>query len=185
MPRARTLLLGFALAQPALAQQALESERQEARAPQQIDILAEPTGGGYDPLAQQQCEEERESTIITGEIVVCRDLRKGSTDGSWNKQDWERRYAEETAFDNDLRGPDVAGAGIFRGPPTVGGICLLNCPPPAAILIDIEALPPPPEGSDADRIAQGLAPTGDEGEISDEAKAKLEAELGLPPRPGD
>lgn len=172
------------VSRPTFAQTSLEDERQTASPPQQIDILVSPRDGGYDPLAQEQCEEAREGTVITGEIVVCRDLSRGSTDGAWHRQGWERDYARETAYADDPQAPDVAGAGIFRGPASISGLCILNkCPPPPAILIDVEALPLPPEDSDADRIARGLAPRGDEGELSDEARSLLEAELGLPPPP--
>lgn len=169
-------------AQMAWAQESLEVEKQAASPPQSIDILVPPTpDGGLDPLAQKQCEEERDSATITREIIVCGDRNRGTTDGIWHRQQWESRYARESAYANDPQAPDVAGAGIFRGPATVGGLCILNdCPPPPALLIDVEALPPAPKESDADRIARGLAPRGQDDERGEDYS---EEGLGLPPPP--
>lgn len=103
-----------------------------------------------------------------GEIVVCgvdpdQDQFRVRSD-----RDAEDDYARETMYQNDLRPPDVAGPGIFRGPATVGGLCipgLQKCPPPPPIVVDFAALPQAPPGSDADRIARGLPPIGnDEGD---------------------
>jgi len=96
-----------------------------------------------DQLLEEDCEEEADAARIAGEIIVCRQLGE-ATDGSWNKEEWERRYAERTQGGNQA---DVAGGGIFRGPPTVSGLCVIPpCPPEAAIMIDVEALPQAPPG---------------------------------------
>lgn len=66
--------------------------------------------------------------------------------------------SEEALADGLPRAPDVAGPGIFKGPATVGSLCipgLQKCPPPPAYMIDFSALPDAPEGSDADLIAKG------------------------------
>jgi hypothetical protein len=48
--------------------------------------------------------------------------------------------------------------------------------PPPAYIVDFQALPTAPAGSDADRIARGLAPLGKDGELSEEEeKARREA----------
>ena len=64
--------------------------------------------------------------------------------------------------------PDVSGPGIFKGPATVSGMCFIPpCPKEPVYYIDVAALPEAPPGSDADRIARGLAPRGsryDDGE---------------------
>ena len=69
--------------------------------------------------------------------------------------------------------PDVSGPGIFKGPATVSGLCIVPpCPPPPVYMIDVTALPEAPPGSDADRIARGLAPRGsryDDGEADRDA----------------
>ena len=49
-------------------------------------------------------------------------------------------------------------------------------------MIDVEALPHAPPGSDADRIARGLPPLGEEGDLGRGPDAAItEEELGLPP----
>jgi hypothetical protein len=136
-----------------------------------------------DQLLEQDCEEEADAGRIAGEIVVCRQLGEG-TDGSWNREDYERRLAERTQGEQPV---DVAGGGIFRGPATVGGLCLIPpCPPEAALLIDVEALPEAPEGSDADRIARGLPPLGQDEDLSPEEiqRRRRAAGLDAPDLPG-
>lgn len=135
-----------------------------------------------DQLVEQDCEREADAGRVAGEIVVCRQLGE-ATDGSFDKDEWERDYARRTQGGST---PDVAGGGIFSGPATFGGMCLIPpCPPEAAIMIDVEALPEAPEGSDADRIARGLPPLGRDPELSPEEIARRRRALGLdaPPLP--
>ena len=129
----------------------------------------------------EYCEEENDAARIAGEIVVCRQ-RGEATDGSWNQEAWERDYAERT------KGPQpvgVAGGGIFTGPPTVSGMCFIPpCPEEAALMIDVEALPEAPPGSDADRIARGLPPDGDaEPDAAQIAERRRALGLDAPPLP--
>lgn len=156
--------------------------------PDVIDILARPTAGEIDQRRVEQCEREREAATISGEIVVCREIVVGTADYySADRDAAQQRYAEETAFANDLPTPDVAGPGIFRGPATVGSLCipgLQKCPPPPALMIDVTALPQAPPGSDADRISRGLPPLGASGDGGREGPVS-EAELGLPPVPSE
>lgn len=100
-----------------------------------------------------------------GEIVVCAREQEQSQFRIRTDKQAEDDYARETMFANDPQAPDVAGPGIFRGKPTIGGMCLpglQKCPPPPAIVVDFSALPEAPAGSDADRIARGLAPVGND-----------------------
>ncbi len=131
-----------------------------------IDILAPIPTAPVDPLDDAECTRDQEAARISGEIIVCappRDDSEYRTDPNSSK-----RYAEETAYANDPQAPDVAGAGIFRGPATVSGLCIIPpCPPPKALIIDVTALPEAPPGSDADRIARGLAPLGDANPVGD------------------
>ncbi len=131
-----------------------------------IDILIPIPAAPYDPGAQAQCEREQSAAEISGEIIVC--ARRRDDSQYRTTSDSRKRYAEETAFINDPQAPDVAGAGIFRGPATVGGMCFIPpCPPPKAIIIDVAALPQAPAGSDADRISRGLPPLGDANPVGD------------------
>ena len=101
-----------------------------------------------------------------GEIVVCAEEQEQSQFRIRSDDQAEDDYARETMDKGAPRAPDVAGPGIFKGPATVSGICgigLNKCPPPPAYFIDFAALPETPPGSDAERVGQGLAPTGDAG----------------------
>jgi hypothetical protein len=149
------------------------SEQADPGAPERIDILIpEPA----DQQLASLCDDQEEAATISGEIVVCRRIRKDSP----------YRYSERGARDNRTRQEqidnfglprglpaDFAGAGIFRGPATAGGGCLPgSCPPPMPELIDLKAIPEAPPGSDADRIGRGLPPLGNDGEVLPEAPQK-------------
>jgi len=170
--------VALAICGPLAAQAALETQR--ATPPERIDLLLSPEDADA-PL--EDCSDEQEAAAISGEIVVCR--RRG--DNSRYGYDGERaidRYARETQNKGDLRTPNVDGPGIFTGPATVSGLCgigLNPCPPPPAYFIDFSSLPETPPGSDADRIARGLPPLGQEGALSDSAQAARAKQLGLPP----
>ena len=157
------LPMAFAFATVAAAQDGDDKplEAQRATPPERIDLLvAVPEAVDDeiedDELSVERCDRLSDEARISGEIVVCRQRRGEDSDGTWDQEGWEERYARKTQGEQPV---DVAGGGIFRGPATVGGLCLLNkCPPPPAIFIDIEALPEPPVDSDADRIRRGLPP---------------------------
>lgn len=147
-----------------------------------LDLTVTVPKNTSDQLLEEDCEEEADAAKITNEIVVCRQLGEAS-DGSWNSEAWQRDYARRTQGEQPV---DVAGGGIFKGPATVGGLCVIPpCPAEAAIMIDVEALPQAPEGSDADRIARGLPPLGRDSELSAEEIAQRRRALGLdtPPVP--
>lgn len=175
----------------AVTQNAEEAAEQAEAAPpppprtrprERLDLSVTVPRNESDQLLQEDCEEEADAARIANEIIVCRQLGEAS-DGSWNKEDWERRYAERTQGNAQA---DVAGGGIFRGEATVGGMCFIPpCPPEAAIMIDVEALPEAPPGSDADRISRGLPPLGRDPELSPEEIARRRRALGLeaPPVP--
>ncbi len=155
--------------------------------PRQIDILAPPPPPeAANAAVLKECEDQREAGIVAGEIVVCRELEV-PTDQlySGSREAWLRDYAARTQGAGTLPPPDVAGPGIFRGPPSISNLCFIPpCPKEAALIVDVEAIPPPPEGSDAERVAHGLAPLGDDDTpLSEEDRRRLEAELGLPQRP--
>ncbi|WP_209349206.1 hypothetical protein [Pontixanthobacter sp. CEM42] len=94
------------------------------------------------------------------EIVVCAEEEDQSQFRVKSSSELDPT-SEEAIKDGLPRAPDVGGAGIFKGPATVSGLCLVPpCPPPPALIIDVTALPEAPPGSDADRISRGLAPLG-------------------------
>lgn len=155
-----------------------------ASPPDRIDILAPPSETeAANAALVKECEGLRERGIIDGEIVVCRSLEVDTSQlYSGSRAAWLKDYAERTQGANTIPPPDVAGPGIFRGPATISGLCFIGpCPEEPALIIDVEAIPPPPAGSDAERVARGLIPLeGDDAPLSDEDRARVEAELGLP-----
>ncbi|MEL7199897.1 MAG: hypothetical protein AAGL10_16425 [Pseudomonadota bacterium] len=163
-----------------------ETETQPVDAPQRpdpISILITVPRGEVNPVETKACEDQADAGTISGEIIVCRQLgEKGDNYASGSREAARKRYAEETAFKGENRSLDVSGGGIFKGPATISGTCIIPpCPPEAAILIDVEALPQAPAGSDADRIARGLPPLGQDEELSEEEIRKRREALGLPP----
>lgn len=156
----------------------------ESGPPEQIDILAPPPSTeAANAAIVKECEDQREAGVVAGEIVVCRALEIDTTQlYSGSREAWLKDYARRTQGANTIPPPDVAGPGIFRGPPTISGLYFIGpCPKDAALIVDVEAIPPPPEGSDAERVAQGLAPReGDDAPLSEDDRRRVEAELGLP-----
>lgn len=152
--------------------------------PQQIDILAPPQASeAADAVELKECAEDTERGVVSGEIVVCRQLPADTSQlYSGSREAWLKDYAQRTMNAGTLPPPDVAGPGIFRGPATISGLCFIPpCPKDAPLIIDVTAIPPPPQGSDAARVAQGLAPVqSDDAPLDEDARRRVEAELGLP-----
>lgn len=155
-----------------------------AEPPQSIDILSKPpaTEAANDAVLKE-CENQREAGIVGGEIVVCRELEV-PTDQlySGSREAWLKDYAGRTMGPST---PDVDNSGLppgmFGATITIIGCFIPPCPKDPALMIDVEAIETPPEGSDADRVAKGLVPLeGDTAPLSDEARRRVEAELGLP-----
>jgi hypothetical protein len=112
---------------------------------------------------------------------VCREVGTDNSALTGNRAVTQKRYAQETANKGKPAAPDLFGI-----PDNGKGIGFGKAPPPA-ITVDFAALPKAPAGSDADRIARGLAPLGQEEELSEEQeRARREAEgikTTVPPRP--
>lgn len=184
------LLLAAPLAAPLAAQERIPIDLgpdapTAASPPQQIDFTAPPPASEHaGPAALKECTDRREAGVVAGEIVVCREL-ESPTDQlySGSREAWLKAYAQATQGANTIPAPDVAGPGIFRGPATIGGMCFIPpCAKGPALIIDVTAIPPPPAGSDAERVAQGLAPVEDDmAPLSHAERRRKEADLGLPP----
>ena len=129
----------------------------------------------------RECTDAEEAAAINGEIVVCRVVGNDGTGLTGNRAETQKRYAQETMLKGAPRAPEAFGI-----PDNGKGIGFGKAPPPAYI-VDFEALPAAPAGSDADRIARGLPPVGEERELSEEEeRARREAEgirTTVPPRP--
>jgi hypothetical protein len=137
-------------------------------------VLVTVPRGEVNDAQLQQCRDAAEAGTISGEIVVCRELGDdGANSLSGSRAAAQKRYAEETAFAGAPRTPEAFGIPNHGNPISLGGV------PPPALFIDVEALPKAPPGSDADRIANGLAPLGQEGDLSEEEEKARRAAEGI------
>ena len=152
-------ILMASVSQPALAQEALEA--QSATPPERIDLLIPEETDKEDEQRLEDCSEEQDAAEISREIIVCR-RRNSENSKYYDKDETERRIAARSQGQkpvNTFGIPDhgvVVARGCFIGP----------CPPPMPVLIDVAALPEAPPGSDADRMARGLAPRGNDGPVA-------------------
>lgn len=152
-----------------------EDDGASARPDGPINILITVPRGEVNEAQARECEERADAGSISGEIIVCRQIAEDPANSfSGSREDAQRRYAEETAFAGDPRTPNTFGI------PNHGNAIGFGSVPPPALIIDVEALPEAPEGSDADRIARGLPPLGEE-ELTEEEIRKRREALGLPP----
>lgn len=167
MSRIHLALVATLIAAPATAQD---------DQPDTVDEAFEAAREAYGPPPPEppapDCEEPEGN-----EIVVCAALEEQSQFRVRSDEDAENDYAAATMYKGDPQAPDVAGPGIFRGPATVSGLCLIPpCPAPPAYMIDFDELPDVPPGSDAARVGKGLAPRGYDGEFTPEPEATEEPE---------
>lgn len=151
-------------------------EPEEEEPPVRINLSVTVPRGEVNEAQIQQCEDEADASEISGEIVVCRRLgESGENYYSGSASDARKRYAEETAFKGSPATPNVSGLADNGKGISLGGV------PPPALIIDVGALPDAPPGSDADRIARGLPPLGQDEDLSEEEIRKRREALGLPP----
>lgn len=142
-----------------------------------INLMVTKPRGEINQAQVQECEERADASAISGEIVVCRQVGENPANVFSSPDEARKRYAEATANKNAPPPPDVFGIGDNGQGIGFGGA------PPPALMIDVAALPQAPVGSDADRIARGLPPLGQELELSEEQeKARREA-MGIRPAP--
>lgn len=149
--------------------------------PRRINLMVTVPRGEVNDAQVKECEDRADAGTISGEIVVCRQVGSDGTGLTGSRSDSQKRYAEETALKGAPRAPEAFGI-----PDNGKGISIGGVPPPI-LMIDVAALPKAPAGSDADRIARGLPPLGEERELTEEEeKARREAagiKTTLPPRP--
>ena len=129
--------------------------------PERIDLLEQSREAAKGrSRVVEDCPPE-DVDVVSQTITVCRRLRD-DTDEFWDQKAWEADYARRKEPMGEFGMPaylpdDFVGKGIFRGPASA------SLPPPEpALIIDVEALPEAPPGSDAERVGQGLTPTGNE-----------------------
>ena len=105
---------------------------------------------------ERACQRKQEAALISGEIVVCGDRSENDRYRLGPPGEARKRYAEETMDRGLGLAPD------FKPPPCRPSLLTL-CPELGAagerpVIVDFDALPEAPEGSDADRIAKGETP---------------------------
>ncbi|QIQ85240.1 hypothetical protein [Erythrobacter sp.] len=143
--------------------------------PAPINIMITVPRGDVNEAEMQECKDEADAGTISGDIIVCRRRGSSGEEQYSNREEARKRYAQETAFKGAPPPPDMFGI-----PDNGKGIGIGGVPPPA-LIIDVGALPQAPAGSDADRIARGLPPLGQDEELSEEEIRKRREALGLPP----
>lgn len=146
-----------------------------------INVMVTVPRGEVNQAQAKECVDRADAGTISGEIVVCREVAVDNSALTGDRASSQKRYAQETAFKGAPPPPDMFGIADNGKGIGIGGV------PPPAVFIDVEALPKAPAGSDADRIARGLPPLGENEELSEEEeKARREAagiKTVLPPRP--
>lgn len=146
-----------------------------------INLMVTVPTGEVNQAQLQECRDDADAGTISGEIVVCREVGSDGTGLTGNREETQKRYAQETMLKGAPRAPEAFGI-----PDNGKGIGFGGVPPPA-LMIDVGALPQAPAGSDADRIARGLPPLSEDRELTEEEeKARREAagiKTKVPPRP--
>lgn len=141
---------------------------------ERINVLVTVPRGEVNQAQARQCEDEADAGKISGEIVVCRQVGDDGSNSYSSRAEAQKRYAEETALKGAPRAPDFISDCRDQGNP-FGCLSIGKAPPPAFI-VDFDALPQAPAGSDADRIARGLPPLNEERDLTEEEeKARREA----------
>ena len=143
--------------------------------PPRVNLMVTVPRGEINQAQAQECEDRADAGAISGEIVVCRQVGDdGSNSLSSSRAEAQKRYAQETMLKGGTRAPDFIADCNDQGNPF--GCVGFGKAPPAAYMVDFDALPKAPAGSDADRIARGLPPLNEERELTEEEeKARREA----------
>ncbi|EDL47689.1 hypothetical protein [Erythrobacter sp. SD-21] len=188
----RRALLGLAIpltlfGDPTAAQQGVTRDTtldaQTGEPPNRIDLTLKP-----DDLEEtyEDCTEDQEAAIISGEIIVCR-RKSEQEDRLYSNQEAQDRHAQRTMHQGDPQAPDMFGI-LDHGVVVAHGCFIPPCPKPPVHMIDFDELPETPKGSDAERVGLGLAPRGprrtEDGALLVAEEPSLQAnadELGLPP----
>ncbi|SMP69222.1 hypothetical protein SAMN06296065_10552 [Novosphingobium panipatense] len=147
MSRSWIYLFALAIAAPvpAIAQQAPPASESDR-------AIAEKMLGTGGRITRDTSRNACLRTVRQGEIVVCAPETDTYRVPSTSDDDPTGAGAD----DGRLRTPDVSGNGIFKGKPTMAGLCVIPpCPPEQPYIIDLSTIPEAPAGSDADRIAKG------------------------------
>ncbi|WP_379923261.1 hypothetical protein [Erythrobacter sp. R86502] len=157
----------------------------EPSPPPRVNLMVTVPQANVNEAQLQACRDDADAGTISGEIVVCREVGSDDSNLTGDRATTQKRYAQETMLKGAPRAPDFIADCKDQGNP-FGCVGFGNAPPPAYI-VDFDALPAAPAGSDADRIGRGLAPRGNDRELTeDEERARREAagiKTSVPPRP--
>ena len=122
----------------------------EAGQPGAVDAMIEHARATYLPRARTRCGAA--GAGADGEIVVCApDRGEDQRVPSTSESDPASREARRERDNGVPRAPDFARLPGCAAP---GALCGGYAPPPIYI-IDLKAIPEPPAGSDAEKIANG------------------------------
>lgn len=153
----------LSLSLPAMAQDAAEPETAagqpqagDEEGPEPERLTAQDFLEDDEPLVGPPLPPGCESDPLNNSVVICapRDDEKFRVPKTIDPD-------RVDAFGDVPRAPDVFG--IPNHGVVVGRGCFIPpCPPEQPIIIDLDAIPEAPPGSDADRVARGLAPRGNE-----------------------
>lgn len=151
-------------------------------APPRVNLMVTVPRGEVNQAQLQECRDDADAGTISGEIVVCRETgNNGENPLTGDRDATQKRYAQETMLKGAPRAPEAFGI------PDNGKGIGFGKPPPVAITVDFDALPTAPAGSDADRMARGLPPLGEERELTEEEERARREAAGIrtstPPRP--
>ena len=189
MSRRSPTALGMALALLASGAGAQEADRdtaleaQTGEPPETIDLTIRSEDL---EVTYEDCTEDQEAAIISGEIIVCR-RKSEQEDRLYSNEEAQDRHAQRTMHQGDPQAPDMFGI-PNHGVVIARGCFIPPCPKPPVHMIDFDELPETPKGSDAERVGMGLAPRGprrtEDGAMLIAGEPGLQAnadELGLPP----
>ena len=189
MSRRSPTALGMALALLASGAGAQEADRdtaleaQTGEPPETIDLTIRSEDL---EVTYEDCTEDQEAAIISGEIIVCR-RKSEQEDRLYSNEEAQDRHAQRTMHQGDPQAPDMFGI-PNHGVVVARGCFIPPCPKPPVHMIDFDELPETPKGSDAERVGMGLAPRGprrtEDGAMLIAGEPGLQAnadELGLPP----
>ena len=152
--RVYSIVLLAILAAPVAAQEASPGRPVTA---EEAIANAKEVYGPPDTRAKETCPPHRAGA----EIVVCAEIEE------------QGQFRVQSSGDLDPAGAGARG-GVPRAPDVgtsyPGAVVARGCfippgPPPMPKIIDLKVIPEAPPGSDADRVARGLAPRGTAGTI--------------------
>ncbi len=149
-----------------------------------INLMVTVPRGEVNQAQVKQCVDDADAGTLSGEIVVCGQTTNDTSALSGSRKETQKRYAQETMLKGAARAPDFIKDCKEQGNPF--GCVGIGKVPATAYIVDFAALPTAPAGSDADRIARGLPPIGQEEQLTEEQERARREAAGIrttaPPR---